>query len=156
MLRSYEDVRGEIAKRLARDKVEVVRQQHFAEVKAKYDTRNFLRESYEKTARGPEELFNYAQNSDDPQQRIAAFQQIIDKYPDDAYAPQAMFMIGFVYAEELQEPVRAEKTFSDLILKYPESDMAQSAKWMKENLDKPLPKFEDLDDLNRQIEEKSQ
>jgi hypothetical protein len=52
--------------------------------------------------------------------------------------------------------VRAEKTFSDLILKYPESEMAASAKWMKENLEQPLPKFEDLDDLNRQIEEKSQ
>lgn len=155
-LRPYEDVREEISKRLTRDKVEAVREQHFAEVKTQYDTRNFTRESYEKTARGPEELFNYAQNSDDPHQRIAAFQQIIDKYPEDAYAPQAMFMIGFVYAEELQEYVRAEKTFSDLILKYPESEMAQSAKWMKENLEQPLPKFEDLDDLNRQIEEKSQ
>jgi len=27
---------------------------------------------------------------------------------------------------------------------------------MKENLEKPLPQFEDLDDLNRQIEEKSE
>ena len=155
-LRPFDEVREEIATRLARDKIEIVRQQHFSEVQRKYDTRNFMRESYEKMQRGPEELFNYAQNSSDPLQRIEAFQQIIDKYPEDEYAPQAMFMIGFVYAEELQDMVRAEKTFSDLILNYPESQMAESAKWMKENLEKPLPKFEDLDDLNRQIEEKSQ
>jgi parvulin-like peptidyl-prolyl isomerase len=155
-LRPFEEVREEIAKRLARDKIEVVREEHFAEVQRKYDTRNFMRESYEKMERGPEELFNYAQSSTDPLQRIEAFQRIIDKYPQDEYAPQAMFMIGFVYAEELQDVVRAEKTFSDLILRYPESEMAQSAKWMKENLEQPLPKFEDLDDLNRQIEEKSQ
>ena len=155
-LRPFDEVREDIAKRLARDKIEVVRAQHFSEVQRKYDTRNFMRESYEKMQRGPEELFNYAQNSSDPLQRIEAFQQIIDKYPQDEYAPQAMFMIGFVYAEELQDLVRAEKTFSDLILTYPESQMAESAKWMKENLEKPLPKFEDLDDLNRQIEEKSQ
>jgi EpsD family peptidyl-prolyl cis-trans isomerase len=155
-LRPFDEVREEIATRLARDKIEIVRAQHFSEVQRKYDTRNFMRESYEKMQRGPEELFNYAQNSSDPLQRIEAFQQIIDKYPQDEYAPQAMFMIGFVYAEELQDMVRAEKTFSDLILTYPESQMAESAKWMKENLEKPLPKFEDLDDLNRQIEEKSQ
>jgi EpsD family peptidyl-prolyl cis-trans isomerase len=154
-LRPYEDVREDIAKRLAHDKTESVRTEHFTEIKSQYDTRNFMRESYEKMQRGPEELFNYAQNSTDPQQRIDAFQQIIDKYPQDEYAPQAMFMIGFVYAEELQEYVRAEKTFSDLILKYPESEMAQSARWMKDNLENPLPKFENLDDLNRQIEEKS-
>jgi EpsD family peptidyl-prolyl cis-trans isomerase len=155
-LRPLDEAREEIAARLARDKIEAVREHHFAEVQRKYDTRNFMRESYEKMERGPEELFNYAQNSSDPLQRIEAFQRIVDKYPQDEYAPQAMFMIGFVYAEELQDKVRAEKTFSDLILKYPESEMAASAKWMKENLEQPLPKFEDLDDLNRQIEEKSQ
>jgi hypothetical protein len=33
--------------------------------------------------------------------------------------------------------------------------MAPTAKWMTQNLDQPLPRFEDLDDLNRQIEEKT-
>ncbi|MCI0452469.1 MAG: tetratricopeptide repeat protein, partial [Candidatus Latescibacteria bacterium] len=71
------------------------------------------------------------------------------------YAPQAMFMIGFVYAEELKDYLTADRTFNQLIEKYPESEMAQTARWMLDNLEKPLPKFEDLDDLNRQIEEKS-
>lgn len=151
-LRPYDDVREEIADRLARDKVENVRQQHFAEVATHYDTHNFMRDDYDKMQRGPEELFNYAQNSTNPDQRIAAFQQIIDKFPQDKYAPQAMFMIGFVYAEELKDFTMADRTFNDLITKYPESEMAQTARWMLDNLEKPLPKFEDLDDLNRQID----
>jgi hypothetical protein len=64
-------------------------------------------------------------------------------------------MIGFVYAEELKDYVMADRTFSRLIQTYPDSDMAETAGWMLKNLDKPLPKFEDLDDLNRQIEDKS-
>ncbi len=155
VLRPYDEVREEIAGRLARDKIENVRTQHFAEVETRYDTRNYLQEDYEKMQRGPQELFNYAQNSTDPRQRIAAFQQIIDKFPQDQYAPQAMFMIGFVYAEELKDYLTADRTFNQLIEKYPESEMAQTARWMLDNLEKPLPKFEDLDDLNRQIEEKS-
>jgi len=154
-LRPYDDGREEIAERLARDKVENVRAQHFAEVQGHYDTRNYMRDDYEKMQRGPEELFNYAQNSTNPEQRIAAFQQIIDKFPQDQYAPQAMFMIGFVYAEELKDFTMADRTFTDLITKYPESEMAQTARWMLDNLEKPLPKFEDLDDLNRQIDAKT-
>ncbi len=154
-LRPYDDVREEIAVKLARDKIENVRATHFAEVETHYDTHNYLQDTYEKMQRGPEELFNYAQNSTEPQQRIAAFQQIIDKFPQDQYAPQAMFMIGFVYAEELKDFTMADRTFTELITKYPESEMAQTARWMLDNLEKPLPKFEDLDDLNRQIDEKS-
>ncbi len=153
-LRPYDDVRDEIAERLSRDKIEIIRDQHFSEVQSHYQTRNYLRESYEKMQRGPEELFNYAQNSADPHQRIAAFQQIIDKFPQDKYAPQAMFMIGFVYAEELKDFTMADKTFTSLIATYPQSEMAQTARWMLENLEKPLPQFDNLDDLNRQIDEK--
>ncbi len=152
-LRPYDDVREEIADRLSRDKIENVRQTHFAEVASHYDTHNYLRDDYEKMQRGPEELFNYAQNSVDPTQRIAAFQQIIDKFPQDKYAPQAMFMIGFVYAEELKDFTMADRTFNELISKYPDAEMAQTARWMLDNLEKPLPKFEDLDDLNRQIDQ---
>ncbi len=155
VLRPYDEVREEIADRLSRDKIENVRMEHFAEVQTHYDTKNFLREEYDKMQRGPEELFNYAQNSADPQQRIAAFQQIIDKFPQDKYAPQAMFMIGFVYAEELKDFTMADRTFNDVIIKYPDTEMAQTARWMLDNLEKPLPKFEDLDDLNRQIDAKS-
>ncbi|HET6349438.1 MAG TPA: peptidyl-prolyl cis-trans isomerase [Candidatus Krumholzibacteria bacterium] len=150
----YEDVRDDIAKTLAATKLDEVRDAQFAEVEKNYKTHNYLQESFDKTQRGPQELFDYAQNSSDPQQRIDAFQKIVDKYPEDKVAPQAMFMIGFVYAEELKDAAMADKTFTALIEKYPDNEMAQTARWMLDNLDKPLPKFQDLDDLNHQIEQK--
>jgi peptidyl-prolyl cis-trans isomerase C len=154
-LRPYEDVMEDIANRLSREKLEETRAAHFDEVQQRYQTRNYLQEAYERMQRGPEELFQFAQNSDDPQQRINAFEEIVTKYPKDAHAPQALFMIGFVYAEELKDFVMADRTFNRLINEYPDSEMAETARWMLDNLDRPLPKFEDLDDLNRQIGEQS-
>jgi peptidyl-prolyl cis-trans isomerase C len=154
-LRPYDEVKEEIANQLSRDKLEDTRTAHFAEVQKSYQTRNLMQEAFESSNRGPEELFQFAQSSEDPQNRIDAFQEIVDKFPDDPHAPHAMFMIGFVYAEELKDFVMADRTFNRLIQKYPDSDMADTARWMLENLDKPLPKFEDLDDLNRQIGDQS-
>ena len=151
----YDDVREDIAKRLSEDKIEVVRAEHFASVEKNYKTRNFMKERYGDIQRSPQELFDFAQNSSDPHQRIEAFQQIVDKFPDDKVAPEAQFMIGFVYAEEIKDIVMADRAFTAVIEKYPDSQMAQTARWMLDNLDKPLPKFEDLDDLNQQIEKKS-
>jgi outer membrane protein assembly factor BamD (BamD/ComL family) len=119
-----------------------------------YDTHNFMQERYARVNRGPEELFKFAQGSDDPRARIEAFQEIVDKYPDDEHAPEAMFMIGFVYAEEIHSWPDADRAFTRLIAKYPDSDMAKTARWMIDNRDQPMPKFQDLDDLNRQIDEK--
>ncbi|MDH4036679.1 MAG: peptidylprolyl isomerase [Candidatus Krumholzibacteria bacterium] len=154
-LRPYDEVKEEIASQLSRDKLEQTRQTHFAEVQTRYQAHNYMQESYDSTQRGPEELFQFAQNSEDPQNRINAFQEIVDKFPDDPHAPHAMFMIGFVYAEEMKDFVMADRTFNRLIQDYPDSEMAETARWMLQNLDKPLPKFEDLDDLNRQIEDQS-
>jgi peptidyl-prolyl cis-trans isomerase C len=151
----YEDVQDDIANRLSQDKLDAVRDAHFASVEKNYTAHNLMRERLNKMQRGPQELFDFAQNSADPQQRIQAFQEIVNKYPQDKSAPEAMFMIGFVYAEEIKDPVMADHAFSALIEKYPDSEMANTARWMLDNLDKPLPKFDDLDDLNKQIEKKS-
>lgn len=150
----YEDVSDDIAKRMSADKLDAVRDAHFAGVEKNYKTRNVLQEGLDKGQRTPQELFDFAQNSTDPNTRIQAFQQIVDKYPDDKVAPEAMFMIGFVYAEEIKDRVMADHTFTALIEKYPESEMAKTARWMIDNLDEPLPKFQDLDDLNKQIDKK--
>lgn len=154
-LRPYDDVHEEIVDRLSREKLEAVRAAHFAETEKGYQAHNYMDDEYQKTQRGPAELFEYAQNTTEPLHRIAAFQEIVDKYPTDKFAPQALFMIGFVYAEEVKDYAMAGRAFDEVVEKYPESDMAQTAKWMLDNLSEPLPKFEDLDDLNRQIEQKS-
>jgi len=150
----YEDVRDDIVKKMSAVKLDTVRDEHFAAIEKNYKTHNFLQEKAAKNERSPQELFDFAQNSSDPQVRINAFQEIVDKYPKDKVAPQAMFMVGFVYAEEIKDRVMADHTFTELIEKYPESEMAKTARWMIDNLDEPMPKFQDLDDLNKQIDKK--
>jgi hypothetical protein len=150
----YEDVRDDIIKKMSQGKLDTVRDEHFAQVEKNYKTDNLLQDKVDKTTRSPQELFDFAQNSSDPQTRINAFQQIVDKFPQDKVAPQAMFMVGFVYAEEIKDRAMADRTFTELMAKYPESEMAKTARWMIDNLDEPMPKFQDLDDLNKQIDNK--
>ena len=67
-------------------------------------------------------------------------------------------MIGFVYAEEVQDLVQARRTFDELLREYPDSEVAESARWMIDNLEKPHPKFESVDDMKEKMdaEEKGQ
>jgi hypothetical protein len=37
--------------------------------------------------------------------------------------------------------------------KYPDSDVAQSARWMLGNIDKPHPKFESIEDMKKRMNE---
>jgi peptidyl-prolyl cis-trans isomerase C len=152
-LRPYDEVKDEISNLLTKEKVEDVKKEVVAKISKNYTWRNYMQEYYETVQKTPQELFEYAQNSPNSKTRIEAFQEIVDKFPDDAYAPQALFMIGFVYAEEEGDKVMADHTFNDLLRRYPDSDVAESARWMLANMDKPLPKFQDLDELNQKIKD---
>ena len=81
--------------------------------------------------------------------------ELVEKYPKSDYAPQALFMVGFVYAEELKDQFMADRTFNRVINEYKDSDVAESAKWMLRNLGKPLPDFENLDELQKKLSEES-
>ena len=63
-------------------------------------------------------------------------------------------MVGFVYTEELQDNVQADRYFLRVINEYPDADVAKSARWMRKNLNEPMPEFEDIDDIHDHIEEK--
>jgi hypothetical protein len=60
-------------------------------------------------------------------------------------------MIGFVYIEELLDKVSGGRSLETLIRAYPDSDVADSARWMLDNMNKPLPEFEDIEDLNKKL-----
>ena len=144
-MRPYAEVRDDIVKRLVQDRIDDARRKVYAELKKKYPVRNYLREYYESIQRSPEELFNLAQNAARPQDKIRAYQEIVDKFPQDEWAPKAMFMIGFVYAEELGDYTMADKTFAHLLEQYPNSELADQARYMIDNMGKGLPKFEDME-----------
>ncbi|UCG52153.1 MAG: peptidyl-prolyl cis-trans isomerase [Candidatus Latescibacterota bacterium] len=155
-LRHYDEVKEEIKQHLIRQRIDGVKRDLFDDLKEGYDIANFLADELMMTERTPEELWNLAQTSTDSHQRIRHYEQIVNKYPDSKYAAEALFMIGFVYAEELKSMPDADRALNRVLDEYPQSEVAKTAQWMLENLNKPLPEFEDLDDLNEQIEQQSE
>jgi hypothetical protein len=150
-------VRDEIRDILIRERIENARNAVVQDILANndYEVKNYMNEFYNSIQRSPEELWNFAQNADDPQDRLRSFREIADKFPNDEYAPQALFMVGFVYAEELYDYVTADRTFTELVDRFPDSEYADMARWMMENMGKDTPKFEDMDDVNKRMKEDS-
>ncbi len=151
----FEDVKGKISDVLTKERLQQVRNEVVGGIRKDYDCRNFMEEYYRTIQRSPEELFEFAQAANDPNVRIKAFEEIVEKFPDDKHAPQALFMVGFVYLEELKDKVSADKAFNNVLVRYPDSDVAESARWMLDNLDKPVPEFQDMDDLKAKTSGKS-
>jgi hypothetical protein len=150
-VKPFPEVRQEISDQLMRQKIEQVKTEVVREIRENYDWRNFMDEYFRSVQRSPAELFQYAQTTEDSWERLRAFEEILEKFPESEHAPQAMFMIGFVYLEELQDKVSAERSFSRLLARYPDSDVADSARWMVDNLDKPMPDFETIEELNEKL-----
>lgn len=87
--------------------------------------------SARRTAR---EMFNDAQALGPADQRIAAYQKLLEEYPTSDVSPQAQFMIGFINSEELKKYDDAEKSFHALLAKYPKAELAPSAQWMIDHM----------------------
>ncbi|MFQ5511282.1 MAG: peptidyl-prolyl cis-trans isomerase [Candidatus Krumholzibacteriia bacterium] len=155
VLKPFEDVREEIAGEFVLRKLDDTSAAVFTELKKNYDVTNYLENEFNLTQRTPEELWNLAQTSSDSYHRLRHYQEIVDKFPKSPHAPKAIFMIGFVNAEELKNTVDADRAFNRVINEYPESEVANSARWMLKNLNRPLPQFESLDELNEKISDES-
>lgn len=154
-VRPFEEVREDIKEQLTQRELESVDRAAYAELKKKYKVTNFIAEEMSEVERTPEEMWNLAQNSTDSQLRLRYYEQIVQKYPQSEFAPEALFMVGFVYAEELGSTVDADRAFNRVITEYPNSEVAKTAEWMINNMGSELPEFEDIGDLQRQIEKES-
>ena len=152
-LKPLSEVRKEILDQLRGDKAKAQLRERIESLRAEYRPTNFVREEIISTTRTPEELWEIAQEESDNYARIQYYRNLVNKYPDHKYAPQAIFMIGFVYAEEVMDLVAARRAFDELLDKYPDSEVAGSARWMIENLNKPHPKFESVDHMKEKMEE---
>jgi EpsD family peptidyl-prolyl cis-trans isomerase len=119
----------------------------------KYQPVNYLHERLLESLRSPEELWEIAQMENDPYKRVQYYRDLVTRHPDHKYAPQALFMIGFVYAEELRDLVMARRAFDELLDEYPNNDIVESATWMIENLDKPHPRFDSVESMKEYIED---
>jgi peptidyl-prolyl cis-trans isomerase C len=93
--------------------------------------------------RSAAELFRAAQDAATSDERIAAYQRVVDEYPDSEFAPQSQFMVGFIYSEEKKDYDRAEAAFRALIERYPGSELSVSAQWMLEHMrSDTVPEFD--------------
>lgn len=90
-----------------------------------------------------QDYFKKAQAAVNPQKRIELYREVVKRYPDDPVSIQAQFMIGFTYAEDLANYDEARAEFDKFIAKYPQSELANSARWMLQNMDKPAPELKD-------------
>jgi parvulin-like peptidyl-prolyl isomerase len=80
------------------------------------------------------EMFHDAGEIPGADDRVAAYRAVVDQYPESEYAPQALFMVGFVESEEKRDYDHAEGAFKELLDRYPRSELVSSAQWMLDNM----------------------
>lgn len=148
-VQSFDDVKEEIADKLSRRAVDRVSSIALTELMKKYDCDNYLTNKLKLTQRTASELWNLAQNSSDSHQRLRSYEEIVDRFPDSEYSPQAMFMVGFVHAEELKDFLGADEAFRRVLREFPDSDVAESARYMLETMRKPVPNFQGVEGNKR-------
>jgi peptidyl-prolyl cis-trans isomerase C len=102
------------------------------------------------------EMFRDAGEVPGVDDRLNAYREVVTSYPESEYAPQALFMVGFVESEEKKDYDQAEVAFKELLQKYPKSELVSSAQWMLENMrsDK-TPEFDLPGDLGKASEHDS-
>jgi peptidyl-prolyl cis-trans isomerase C len=96
-----------------------------------------------------EDLLAEARRETDPMKRIRLYGGFLDRFPSSASCPESQFMVGFIQSEELGDKEKAREAFEAILKKYPESELAQSARWMLDNLEKNVPAIRDLNDVRR-------
>ena len=99
-------------------------------------------------AKTPQDYFKEAQAAVLPQDRIELYRALVNRFPNDSVTVQAEFMIGFTYAEDVGDTDQAREEFEKFIARHPNHELATSAKWMMENMDKPAPDLEGGDSGN--------
>ena len=68
---------------------------------------------------------------------IFYYRKLHDKYPENLYAPQAFFMVGFIQANELRQLDSAKISYTQFLKDYPDNEMAESAQAELDNLGLP-------------------
>ncbi len=123
--RSFDEVRADIEARIVRERSTKGLPELVEGLKEKYDAR-----IVEPEGRSAEELFTRAQQSPDPAERIALWEELAERYPGDPHVVEAIFMIGFTRSEELGDAEGARAAFQRVVDEFPGSELAQSARWM--------------------------
>ncbi len=135
-VRSFDQVRSFIVRQISQQRTNSYYQDVLAKAKARLGVApdSAVIKSFYSSKKSARDLFQDAQQAGTPQSRIAAYQLVVDSYPEADVSPQAQFMVGFIYSEELKEYEKAEAAFKALLQRYPKSELAASATWMVEHM----------------------
>ena len=79
----------------------------------------------------------------------AAYEKLIEIYPDDPNNYKAIFLIGFNTSEYLKDYDKAKGYFERVLADYPNCDLAPSAKWMLDNMGKPATDIQFIDSTGK-------
>jgi peptidyl-prolyl cis-trans isomerase C len=135
--RTFEEARADIEARLARERSTKGLPELIDDLKKRYRV-----EMVEPKGRSADELFALAQQAVDPNERIALYEELVERFPKSQHVVEALFMIGFTKSEELKDPQGAAVLFQRVVDEFPESELAQSAKWMLTSEQEGAPPFE--------------
>ena len=69
-------------------------------------------------------------------QAIELFGRMIEKYPDHASTPYALFLQGFIYENQMGDPMKAKPYYEAFLKKYPDHPIAGDVSFSLENLGK--------------------
>ena len=97
-----------------------------------------------------------AQEANDPQTAITAYQSIVEHYPTGDRSDEAQFMIGFLYANDLGDTTNARAAYQYFLDTYGEtadSGMVISANWELSHLGTGVEQIDEILQFNGEEEE---
>jgi len=97
------------------------------------------------------DLLQLAQSDQNPEDRTRHYEALAERFPASPRAAQALFMVGFTWADELKEYGKAREAFQRFLSKYPQSDLAASARWMLDNMEKGLDGNPEAEAIKRRV-----
>lgn len=107
-------------------------------------------EKYPDDAHTPEYMLKAAQRSSvlgKPNESIALFNKIIEKYSNSNFCEEALFLKAYTYENNLNESDKAKQAYEEFIKKYPKSQLVEDAKLSLQNVGKsPEELLEGLSD----------
>lgn len=147
-------LRKVIAEKVITRKQSERRQQLLADLRTEYGYEIYpdAYERYAMTLLTGEELFAMAQREKLSEKKIEQYERIIKHHPQSPYAPQALFMAAFVRANELADYQAAREGFEAFLHEHPRHDLAESARWMLENMEGPDQDAGRLNEVRRRAQ----
>jgi TolA-binding protein len=82
---------------------------------------------------------------------VSLYREFVKAHPESPYAAQAKFMVGFTQADEQKAFDDARASLTEFLQQYPDHELAASAQWMIENMEKPNPDMNEMNDLRRRV-----